>query len=64
MIVTTLPEPTVRPPSRLEPAIIPGDSLHFHGIYCYKVTVLSILFIFSGVFVSKVSPLSMKLTNL
>jgi len=56
MIVATLPEPTIRPPSHLEPGIILGDSLHFRGICCCLVTTLSILFIFAGVFVSKVSP--------
>ena len=56
MIVATLPEPTVLPPSRLEPGVIPGDSIHFRDICYCLVTTLSILFIFAGVFVSKVSP--------
>lgn len=55
-MVATLPEPTVLPPSRLEPDILPGDTLYFCGICYCLVTLLSILFIFAEVFVSKVSP--------
>ena len=63
MIIATRPEPTVRPPSRIEPDIIQGDLLHFRGICYCLVTTLSILFIFARVFVAKASPARQSITN-